>query len=443
MKYTLIVINILVLLGYSCVDASEADSVVAPININTLKKVHFPKLYAAQQKYLRWVDKPQREFPFAVPAIAYNQYDGMQIGAAFINLKQPVKNIDFTSTLFYGIKSKKANGTVNLDYYVRPKMSVVSLIKPGIQFQSFSYRNNSKPMKYYALHPNVSVTFNHRSEKLEKLEHRLSFTSHIILKKDSILEQLDSTHFQLKEALTHYYVNELKYTFKRNDLNFPFSATFTLEQAKNFAKISLEANAFLRYQLKNYNTGVHFRMFVGGFLWRKIKKPNPGYSLGGFNYNLTGTTGSNDYKFDDYYFGRYENEGFAANQISARDGFFKVTTPLQSPAVGQTGNFIFALNTVIDFPIEHVPLKFFLDIGFIQDNILNTNTPPAVKQFAYDGGFMFSFFNRGFEVYFPLFYSKEFTQYYKSNAPKFKQRITFLLDLHQLELHKKIREMKF
>lgn len=435
MKYSFLVINILVLMGYSYVYTMDNDSTILAINSNTTKEVHFPKLYSAQQKYLRWVDKPNREFPFAVPSIAYNKYDGVQIGAALINLKQPVKHIDFSSTLFYGIKSKKVNGTANIDYYYRPKNSVVSQVKPGIKFQSFSY--NAQPKKYYAFHPEIILTFNHRTEKLENIEHELAFTSHNILKRGNAIDTLR------KDTLTHYYVNVLKYTFTRKDDNFPFNASLKLEQAAKFSKISLEANAFIRYQLKHYNTGVHFRMFVGSFLWRKIKKPNAGYSLGGFNYNLTGTTGVNDYKYENYYFGRNENEDFIANQITANDGFFKVSAPMQFPAIGQTGNFIFAINTVLDFPIEYVPIKFFFDIGYIYDNVISTNTPPAVKQFAYDGGFLFSFFNRGFEIYFPLFYSKEFKTYYQSNAPKFRQRITFLLDLHQLELHKKIREINF
>ncbi len=439
MKLSLLLINIFVLLIYSI--GYTQDSIV--LNNNQAKEVHFKRLNNIQKNYLQWVDKKNREFPFGVPIVAYNKYDGVQIGAALINLKQPVKHVDFTATLLYGIKSKRVNGTANVDYYIKPKKKVVSLIKPGVKFQSFTYYDNPKPLKYYAVHPEIVLTLNHRTEKLEKLEHQLSFTAHIILQKSLAYYPVDSISYGLKDTLTHYYVNVLKYTFKRNDKNFPFTASLSFEQATNFVKTSFEANAFIRYQLKDYNTGVHFRMFVGGFLWRKIKKPNAGYSLPGFNYNLTGTTGENNYKFDQYYFGRNENEDFVANQITKNDGFFKTVAPLQSPSIGQTGNFIFALNTTIDFPIKYVPLKLFFDIGFTQDNIVNANTPPAIKQFAYEGGFMFSFLDEGFEVYFPLFYSKEFKSYYKSNAPKFGQRISFLLDLHKLELHKKIRDMTF
>lgn len=437
MKPTSIVINILVLLTYC--SAYGQDSV--SINNNSSEEVHFKRLNTVQQKYLHWVDKKNREFPFGVPAIAYNKYDGVQIGAALINLKQPVKNVDFTATLLYGIKSKKVNGTANIDYYIKPKKSVVSLIKPGVKFQSFTYYDYVKPLKYYAIHPEIILTLNHRTEKLEKLEHQLSFTSHVILKKDLTYNFIDSVTTELKDTLTHYYVNILKYTFKRNDKNFPFSASLSFEQTKNFVKTSFEANSFIRYQLKDYNTGIHLRMFVGGFLWRSNNFRFRLYPDVGFNLN--GKRGEQDYLFNKLYVGRNEQQSFAGRQITRTDGFFKISTPFNSIETGQTVDWLMAFNFKFDFPIKYVPLKLFLDLGYSYDNHLNPNNLLPVKGFQYDGGFMFSFFDEGFEIYFPLFYSKEFKTYYKSNAPKFGQRISFLLDLHKLELHKKIRNMKF
>src|SRR5665647_1709658 len=129
MTKSLIVINIMVILtsyslfGQDSLSINKADS----------GEVHFKRLYSVQQQYLHWTDKRNMEFPFGVPAIAYNKYDGMQIGVALINLKQPVKHIDFTASLLYGIQSKKVNGTANVDYYIRPKKSVVTEIKPGLK----------------------------------------------------------------------------------------------------------------------------------------------------------------------------------------------------------------------------------------------------------------------------------------------------------------------
>ncbi len=447
MRLTSRVINILVLIMYNSVYGQDTllttntidsiSSVVSTQETRQLKKTrHYPKLQKAQQKYLHWIDKKGKEFPFATPAVAYNKYDGAQVGVTFLNLKQPVKNVDFTAVLLYGIKSKKVNGTANIDYYARPKKSVVTLIKPGIRFQSFSYSNYNKPLKYYALSPEVLLQFNHRTEKLEKLEHQLLFKNHLLFHKDQVFHLLTP-----KDTVTRFYANIVEYTFNRNDENFPFSATLHFEQSKHFVKTYFEANSFIRYQLRDYKTGVHLRMFVGGFLWRSQDFRFRLYPDVGFNLN--GKRGEQDYLYNDFYIGRNEQANFAGRQISKSDGFFKVNTPLNAIETGQTVDWLLAFNLKVDFPIKYVPLKLFLDLGYSFDNHLNPSNLLPIKGFQYDGGFMLSFWDEGFEVYFPLFYSKEYKTYFKSNAPKFGQRITFLLDMHKLELHKRIRNMKF
>lgn len=448
MKLRIIVINILLVIMFNSLYAQDTierndttvvaaeviENAVTRLKRNTEKQ--YPKLQKAQTKYLNWIDKKNREFPFGVPAIAYNKYDGVQVGAALINLKQPVKHIDFTAVLLYGTKSKKVNGSVNLDYYARIKKGVVSLIKPGLRFQSFTNSSFIKPLKYYAISPEVLLKLNHRTEKLENLEHQILFRNHVILQRD-----LTYSSLSFKDTLTRFYANILQYTFKRKDTNFPFSASLKFEQTKYFAKVAFEANSFIRYQLKNYNTGVHLRMFIGGFLWRSNDFRFRLYPDVGFNLN--GKRGEQDYLMNDYYFGRNEQSNFAGRQITKSDGFFKVTTPLNAIETGQTVDWLMAFNLKVDFPIKYVPLKLFLDLGYSFDNHLNPVNLLPIKGFQYDGGFMFSFFEEGFEIYFPLFYSKEYKTYIKSNAPKFGQRITFLLDLHKLELHKKIRDLKF
>lgn len=432
-----LVINILVILTASL--GYGQDSLLT--NKLDAGGVHYSRLNKAQQKYLHWTDKRNKEFPFPVPILAYNAYDGMQFGAALINLRQAVKHIDFTASLLYGSQSRKVNGTANVDYYIRPKKSVLTQIRPGVKFQSFTWYDYVKPLKYYAIAPEIELTFNHRSEKLEKLEHRIRFTNHTVLKRDLTYFNTSDSTFDLKDTLTRFYANVLNYTFYRNDLNFPLSISLNVEQSRYFVKSYLEANAFIRYQLRQYPTGVHLRFFIGGFLWR-----SPDYRFRLYpdvGFNLNGRRGEQDYLYEDYYIGRNEQSNFAGRQISKTDGNFKVSTPLNTIEVGQTADWLLAFNLKLDFPIRYVPLKLFFDLGYSYDNHLNPGNLLPVKGFQYDGGFMLSFFHEGFEVYFPLFYSSDYKMYYKANAPKFRQRVSFLLDLHQLELHKKLRDMKF
>jgi hypothetical protein len=430
----LIVIN---MLGLAICPVTFSQDTLS-LNSEAGPEVHHKRLYSVQQKYLHWTDKRNREFPFAVPAVAYNKYDGTQIGAALINLRQPVKYVDFTATLLYGLQSKRVNGTANIDYYARFRKGVLSLVKPGVKFQSFTYDDFVKPLKYYTISPRIFFTFRHRTEKLQAIEHEIGFTNYTVLRKEISFSGSDGLNFP-RDTLTRFYGNVFQYTFSRKDTNFPISVALSIEQTKDFAKLYAEANSFIRYRLKNYRTGIHLRLFAGGFLWRSSGFRFRLYPDAGFNLN--GKRGEQNYFYSDYYFGRNEQQNFAGRQITKTDGFFKVMTPLNGIETGQTADWLIAMNIKLDFPVHYVPLKLFFDIGYSYDNHLNPVNILPVKGFQYDGGFLFSFFDEGFEVYFPIFYSREYKNYYRANAPKFGQRISFLLDLRKLELHKKIRDL--
>jgi hypothetical protein len=290
--------------------------------------------------------------------------------------------------------------------------------------------------------PEITIKLISLKEKAEKLTHLLLFRSNLIYKRDYeyFLPAGDSVLSTL-QFLSKFYANQLSYTFSRADKNYPFSSSITFEQAREFVKMQIEANAFIRYGVKDYKTGVHIRVFMGGFLFRN---PDTRFRLyPNYGYNLSGKTGENDYLFENPYFGRDEQMGFASQQISAHDGFMKVITPLNSIQIGQTVDFLMATNIVLDFPIKYVPIKLFFDLGYSADKHLNPDNFLPVKGIQFDGGFMLSFLDRGIEFYFPVFMSKDFMNYYKANSPKFKQRITFSIDLQKIALHKKIRNMKF
>jgi hypothetical protein len=254
--------------------------------------------------------------------------------------------------------------------------------------------------------------------------------------------QFSGSVLTTKDTVTRFYVNEFSYIFKRNDKNFPVSASLNFEQTSQFLKTYVELNSLIRYQLKDYKTGVHLRFFIGGFLWRKNKFLfNNDYTFNEYGFSSNGKTGAQDYFYKDLYVARNEQSGFGANQITQTDGFLKTVTPLMP--IGQTPNWLLALNLKLDFPIKYVPIKLFFDLAYSYNNKYGNGSPLPVKSLQYDAGLMFSFFDEGFEIYLPFLVSKDYKDYYKANAPKFKQRITFLMDLNKLELHKKIREMNF
>lgn len=409
----------------------------------------FKRLSKVQQKYLGWVDKKDREFPMGVPLIAGNKYDGLSVGAALINLRQPVKHLDFTGLMLYGTQSKKVTGVADLDYYIKPKHSIVREIKPGIHFQSFSYENimfpseeTNKFLKYYALNPEISLELGSKGESGEKFVHLLDLRSHVIFKQEVeyAFSEADST-IEAEQVLDKFYANQLAYTFKRRDPNYPMSVSLTLEQTREFVKTWVELKSFIRYGFRDHFTGIQLRYFMGGFLYRN---PDTRFRLyPNYGFSLSGMTGEDDYLYENHYVGRTETEGLAARQITQQEGFLKVVTPQNAIPVGQTVDFLMAADIIIDFPVKYFPIKLFFDLGYSVDKHLNPDNFLPVKGFQYDGGFMFSFLDRAVEFYFPLFMSKDYKAYYDANLPKFKQRVSFMVDLAKLMLHKRIRDMKF
>jgi hypothetical protein len=409
----------------------------------------FHKLFDLQQKYLQWVDKQEREVPMGAPILAGNVYDGLLVGAALVNLRQPVKHLDFTGVLLYGTQSKKVAGITDLDYYIKPKNSIVREIKPGIHFGSFSYdeimfpnTETEETLKYYRLNPEISMIMGGKGEKAEKMEHILDFRSHIIYKQDYeyFIPEGDSS-LAVSRFIDKFYANQLIYTFKREDMNYPFAASITLEQAREFVKTWIDAKTLIRYGYKDHQTGVRVRYFMGAFLYRNPEtrfrlEPNLGFST-------SGMVGEDDYLYENSYFGREEREGFAARQITQQEGFLKVVTPLNAIPVGQSVDFLLAMDIIVDFPIKYVPIKLFFDFGYSLDKHLNPDNFLPLKAFHYDGGFMFSFMDRAIEFYFPLFMSPDYKEYYDANLPTFKERISFMIDLNKIALHKRIRDMKF
>lgn len=399
----------------------------------------YPKLFNVQQKYLNWIDKKDRELPMAFPVLAGNKYDGFQIGATIINLKQPVKNVDFTGVLLYGTKSRSVNGVADIAYSIYPKkQEILNQIQLHTNFKSFSLDNDPNVQKYYALKPDI--TFKLFSKKNPLITHLLYWQSNLIFEQVRFYN-IGFNHNK-DSSIKRFYANELSYSFEYKHKNFPFDLHLCFEQAKQFGKFSVELNSFIKYQLKKYHTGLHVRFFAGTFLYKNDAfrpKLNPNYG-----FTLSGTTGINDYKYDDFYFGRNATSGFASNQITTSNGYMKlVSPPEQNYQEGRTVNYLLSMNVVADFPIQYVPIKLFFDLGFSADKAIHTIQNLPHNRFHYDLGMMFSFFNRGLEFYIPFLVSKEIRELNRIYRPKIGNRISFMLDLQKLSLHKKIRKWNF
>ena len=125
--------------------------------------------------------------------------------------------------------------------------------------------------------------------------------------------------------------------------------------------------------------------------------------------------------FDEYYFGRNENEGLWKNQMLVRDGGLKTYFPLS------TDKWMLGFNATYKLPIPFI--KLFVDAAAMERGDKIIEGADAIK---YDAGVCFSIIKNTIEIYLPLFYSSEIKNFYELNDYKFTDRIRFVLDLKKM-----------
>ena len=141
---------------------------------------------------------------------------------------------------------------------------------------------------------------------------------------------------------------------------------------------------------------------------------------------------------------RYGSGNFTAQQIMIKDGGFKVRSDLLSSKIGKTDDWLAALNLNTTIPKNinplsvlpvKLPIKAFIDIGTFAE-AWQANAPTG--KFVYDAGFQLSLLKDVINIYVPLFYSKVYTDYFKSTITekRFWKNISFSIDVQKLSLKK-------
>ena len=196
-------------------------------------------------------------------------------------------------------------------------------------------------------------------------------------------------------------------------------------------KASVQANIRIDYYKKG--KAFYARFFAGKFF--DFQNSTNVFELQNQYLNTT-STARNDFTYDEVFFARNEQKGFLTQQISTREGGFKIQTNLLSNPIGQNNNWITAINLRSDLPIK-LPLKIqvFLDAGTYA-NAAKANS--SGNKAIFDGGLELHLFNDILIVYAPLLMSKEFKDYTKSVYPKnrFLNTLSFSFNIDKINLFK-------
>jgi len=234
------------------------------------------------------------------------------------------------------------------------------------------------------------------------------------------MNSVDSLYRPSKAGSVDNYYGRVKYQHQNNRTFNPFSYTAEAQVGEKFAKLSLEGNLKIDYFMEN--KGLHIRAYAGKFFGFSNNRAET------YRYNLANTySGWNDYLYDETYLGRNEQSGFYAQQMSMKEGGFKVNTMQYATQLGLSDNWLFALNLKTDLPLWNLPIRLFADVATFS-NAKETN--PSGATILYEAG-LEVYISDYLSVYLPLVMSKDLSDYTKSMYPesRFLKTISFSLNI--------------
>lgn len=374
------------------------------------------------------LDYPTARRAFILPAGGWNVYDGFMIGPVVSNSFFPVRKFEFDLAPFYAFNSKNLTGTGSVRYNYFPENGFARRYTLGISARTFAYedvryRNSGnqfteRQSTYLRMNPFLELRLRNK-DFTSSVRQLIRFDMIGLNKEDVDFNNYinDSTRYgKIIDVTEEFY--RLNYFYTNNRTLDPYSFKLSGETHKEFSKISGEFN--YRFSYKSSKKGLDIRLFAGTMLNDDESSPY-GFSLSDRN----GPGNTNDYSFDNLYFGRTESEGIWSQQFALKHGAFRVFSPL-----GANRQWIAAMNISSTIP-GSLPLRLYADFGTFNEaksqlkDIFDINS-----SIVYNAGIVLEL---GFmSINFPLIKSKDIREYQELNEINFMEQISFVLNLQAL-----------
>lgn len=381
-----------------------------------------------------------------LPAIGYNFYDKLMPGLMFHNYNYPPSRLRFIATSMYGTGSGKLNSIGKISYtpFIGNSGQKLEFSLSGSSFSADVFKDsigNNNYLRFTKIAPALRYTFanaNPLSHLTKYIQWKTFFFNETELNffRDTI-QQLDIITY----PKTTRFLNQLSFVAENYRVLYPYKYSMVAEQAKEFVRLSFTGNYFFNYAKGG---GLNCRLFAGKFIYTGERNFTTQYQTDRYHLNMTGANGYEDYTYSNYFIGRNEFEGFSNRQLMIRDGGFKVRTDLLSSKIGKTDNWLAAVNLTTTIPKKYnplgilpikIPIRVFADFGTYADSWKENST---TEKILYDAGLQLSLFNNTLNIYFPILYSKSYSDYFKSTIIEkiFIKNISFSIDIQNISLKK-------
>ena len=420
-------------------------------NTPVKKDIRFTSFFSLKETY-------KHNYIFAAPAIGYNFYDKLMLGVLLHNYTLPLNKFQFVIAPLYATQSKQLNGLGRVSYTLYPGSNgqKLEMALAGSRFsskQSFDTLGTKVFERFYKVVPSLKFYFSHapRSNKVSWLNFRTYIIGEKRFTNYKYITGSDSMAVYPTAFInTNRYLNQLGFSMANYRVLYPYNYQLQLQQGEGFYRFNVTGQYFFNYAKGG---GLNARVFAAKFGYLGSKKA----SAYVYQPKLLGGTGEDDYTYSNYFVGRsasssnpelpIANNGLAGQQIMVQNGGgLKLRMDQYSFLNGQSEDWIAAvnLNTTLPnrlFPFK-LPLLLFLDIGTYAEAWKKN---AATSKFLYTGGLQLSLFKNVLNIYAPLVYSNEFKNTLKADPKqnKFLKRITFSIDLENINLKKLVPQIPF
>ena len=398
----------------------------------------------------------KHNYIFITPAIGYNNYDKLMIGAFIHNYTIPAAKFKYALAPLYATGSKQFNGIGNINYNVYTE-SRINKIVAGISAARFSTKQSIDTFgkkifeDFYKLVPSLQFYFKHspRSNAASWIDLRTYLIGEKSFNNFEVIAGGDSSiSYPTAITKTNRYINQVSFNVENSRVLYPYNYQLQFQQGKGFYRFNLNANYFFNYPKGG---GMQVRLFAAkfGYIGKK--------SYDAYIYwpKLLAATGDEDYTYTNYFIGRtastangerpVKNAGIAEQQIMIRDGGLKLRLDQYDYLQGRSENWVAALNfntTLPDiFPVK-LPLRLFFDFGTYAEA---WKKDAQTSRFLYVGGIQLSLFKNVINIYAPLVYSKDFRNTLKTQPEqnKFFKKLTFSIDIQNIKFQKIFGKIAF
>lgn len=360
----------------------------------------FPRFEPLQVRFLGALENESRSQLFLLPVAGYNTTDGFMIGLGFHNRALLPRTFEWAVAPLFGTQSEALTGWAGARYRLFPESNWIQEINLRGTIRRFGLDKTSDGdfLHYWRFVPGVDLIV--RKSPFKSLEQRVSFRA-------IILESEADAFFG--QAFDGNPIFELSYDRRQRVGSSVLHFHAALEQQsgidvfpreQDYLKLRLTADGRFPYSEDNF---IHWRFFGGYFFSNSLRNgtfiANNAFSL--FDY------GAADYRFDDLYFGRFEQEGTSSQQLAARAGGFHAPVPSSQGFLGRSNNYLLSATVKMDLPFlpKAIPLRPYVDIGYYDPVRIDGTTPPS--EFLYNAGVALELFDGRIGLYAPLIGTEE------------------------------------